>query len=264
MTRWRQLSRGIVLAPLLAAGLALGAALPARADGLAEVRAALARLNGREPVHAAVEVQLFTETKEDGKPRPEQGKGTVQVEDGPEGLKVTYPTALLERGAQEARAHRADPERTTPTEAVLREINGTDLAEALSFAGPLATRIERAKLALERPEALAGKPAKLVVLNLELAVAEAERKHIKDSRVTLKLWLAPDGVPLAAESTTEIKAGFLFLTFTTENRERWDLARVGNRLVVTRRHQETSGAGLGQEFHRRVTEVLSVEGEAPR
>jgi hypothetical protein len=263
-------SRRQFLAALLGAALGLTAAAPGCADGLSEVRAALARLNGREPVRATIEVQLYSETKEDGKPRPEQGKGTVRVEDGPEGLRVTYPSALLERGAQEARQHRADPEKTSPTEAVLREINATDLAEALSFAGPLTTRISRAKLLEERPEALAGvasvagvagRPAKLVILGLDLAVAQVERKHIKESSVALKLWLGPDGVPLAAESTTRIKAGFLFLTFTTENRERWDLARVGNRLVVNRRHQETSGAGLGQEFHRKVTEVVNVEGK---
>ncbi|HEV7516180.1 MAG TPA: hypothetical protein VGR07_07755 [Thermoanaerobaculia bacterium] len=253
-TRRRQPARGALLAALLCV-----TALPAHADGLAEVRAALGRLNGRDPIRAAVEVQIFTETKEDGKPRPEQGKGTVRVEDGPEGLKVTYSNALLERAAQEARLHRADPERTTPTEAVLREINGLDLAQSLSFAGPLALRVERATVLEERPEALAGRPAKLVVLKVEPSLPEAERKHVKESKLTLKLWLGPDGVPLAAESIMQIKAGFLFLVFTTENRERWDLARVGNRLVVTRRHQETSGAGLGQEFKRRVTEVVSVE-----
>ena len=258
MTR-RPLARGALLAALLAA-LFVGAALPARADGLAEARAALGRLNGRDPIRAAVEVQIFTETKEDGKPRPEQGKGTVRVEDGPEGLKVTYPNALLERAAQESRLHRADPERTTPTEAVLREINGLDLAQVLSFAGPLALRIERATILEERPEALAGRPAKLVVLKVEPSIPQAERKHVKESKVTMKLWLGADGVPLAVESTMQIKVGFLFLTFNTENRERWDLGRAGNRLVVTRRHQETAGAGLGQEFRRRVTEVVSVEG----
>jgi hypothetical protein len=256
MTRPPRRPRGALLAARLCAALSPGAA---RADGLAEARAALARLNGREPIRAAVEVQIFTETKEDGKSRPEQGKGTVRVEDGPEGLKVTYPNALLERAAQEARLHQADPERTTPTEAVLREINGLDLGQAVSFAGPLALRIEHATVLEERPEAVAGRPAKLVVLKAEPAINQAERKHIKGSKVTVKLWLGPDGVPLAAESRMEIKVGFLFLTFNTENRERWDLARAGNRLVVTRRHQETAGAGLGQEFHRRVTEVVSVE-----
>ncbi len=261
----RQRAAGLLLAALLCAapyaGQVLGAAAPPRVDGLTEARAALARLHGREPLHGAVEVEVFSETKEDGKPSPEQAKGTVRVEDGPEGLRVTYPNALLERVAEEARQHQANPESRSPTEAVIREINGTDLANDLSFAGPLTTRIARAKILEEHPDAVSGRPAKLVVLGLDLAASQAEKKHIKDSKVTLKLWLGADGVPLAAESTTEIKAGFLFLTFTTESREHWDLARVGNRLVVTRRHQETSGAGLGQEFKRRVTEVVSVEGE---
>lgn len=259
--RSRRRPAGLLVAVLLYAGAALGATAPPRVDGLAEARAALARLHGREPLRAAVEVEVFSETKEDGKPSPEQAKGTVRVEDGPEGLRVTYPSALLERVAEEARQHQANPENRSPAEAVIREINGTDLASDLSFAGPLTTRIARAKILEEHPDAVSGRPAKLVVLSVDLPASQAEKKHIKDSKVTLKLWLGADGVPLAAESTTEIKAGFLFLTFTTESRERWDLVRVGNRLVVTRRHQETSGAGLGQEFHRRVTEVVSVEGE---
>jgi hypothetical protein len=245
---------------LLAAALAAGLGSPASADGLAEVRSALTRLDGREPIRAAVEVQLFQQTKEDGKPRPEQGRGTVEVEDGPEGLKVSYPTAILDRARQESRLHRADPERTTPTESVLREINANDLAQSLSFAGPLALRLERAVLLEERADGLAGRPAKLVVLKLDPALPQAERKHIKESTATLRLWLGPDGVPLAAESILKVKAGILFLTFSTETRERRDFAKVGNRLVVTRRHEETSGTGLGQEFQRKVTEVLSVEG----
>jgi hypothetical protein len=77
----------------------------------------------------------------------------------------------------------------------------------------------------------------------------------------MKLWLGQDGIPFAAESTLKAKAGFLFINFNTENHERWDLARVGNRLVVTRHHRETSGAGLGQEFERKSTVVVSVEAE---
>jgi hypothetical protein len=240
------------------------AALPLHADGLADVRAALARLTGREPIRAAVEVQVFFESKDEGKRRPEQGKGVVRVEDGADGLHVTFPAAALDRAAQESRLRQADPERTTPTEAVLREVNAVGLTELLSFAGPLAVRLQRATVREERPDALAGRPARLLVMKVEPSLPQAERKHVKESDLTLRLWLGPDGVPLAAESVQRIKAGILFLTFTTESRERWDLARVGNRLVVTRRHQETSGAGLGQEFQRKVTEVVSLEGEMAR
>jgi hypothetical protein len=243
----------------------LGAVLPARGtpgDPLAELRATLSRLEGREPIRAAVEVQLYTQTREDGKPRPEQGRGTVRVEDGPEGLRVIYPRATLERAAEEERAHRADPEKTTPTASVLRQVDANDLAEILSFAGPLATRLAHATVIGEHPDGTAGRPARLLELKLTPPLNQVERKHVKESALTMKLWLGADGVPFAAESTMKAKAGLLFLTFDTENRERWDLARVGNRLVVTRRHQETSGAGLGQAFERRVTEVVSVEGEA--
>jgi hypothetical protein len=248
----------------LAAALLLLTALPVQADGLSDVRGALARLNGREPIRAAVEIQVYLETREEGSRRPEQGRGEVRVEDGAEGLRVTFPAAALDKAAQESRLHRSDPERTTPTEAVLREVNAVEIAELLSFAGPLAVRIEKATVREDRPDTLAGRPARLVVLKVEPSLPQAERKHIKESDSTLRLWLGGDGVPLAAESVQRIKAGILFLTFTTENRERWDLAQVGKRLVVTRRHQETTGAGLGQEFQRKVTEVVSVEGEMGR
>jgi hypothetical protein len=257
--RRRRTVRSVLLTLLLATGVGL----PARAapDPLADLRAALGRLNGREPIRAAVEVQLFTQTKEDGKPRPEQGKGTIRVEDGPEGLRVSYPRAALERVAEEERVHRVDPEKTTPTAAVLRELDANELAEVLSFAGPLATRLTHATVVDEHPDGTAGRPARLLVLKLSPTLTQAERKHVKESALSLKLWLGPDGVPFAAESILKVKAGFLLLTFNTETKERWDLARVGNRLVVTRHHQETSGAGLGQEFERKVTEVVSVEAE---
>ncbi len=240
-----------LIGPVVAAG-------PARADGLSNLRAALARLPGASPLRAALDLHVVNRTKGEAN-RADEGRTKVELAAGPQGLSITYPATALGEAAAEMRAQRADPERPTPLRTALREVNGLDIAEYLSFAGPLLARLERATLVGERREAYQGRPADLLTLKLEPALRKEEMAHVKESVYTMKVWVGGDGVPLAAETSLHGKAGILFLNFKNLSHESWEFARAGDRLVVTRHHQEVDASGLGQEFHRRTTAVITLE-----
>jgi hypothetical protein len=253
----RRAARAAGIGLLAAAGLGMAAA-PARADGLSDLRAALARLPGMAPVRAALELSVANRTKGESN-RIDEGRTRVELAAGPQGLSIRYPQAELDQAGAEMRAQRANPERASPERTALREVNGLDAAEYLSFAGSLLARLERATLVEERREAYQGRPASVLVLKLAPALRKEEMAHVKESVYTMKLWVGGDGVPLAAETSLQGKAGILFLNFRNLSHERWEFARAGDRLVVTRHHQEVDAMGLGQEFHRRTTAVLTLE-----
>jgi len=242
----------------LLALVALLAADTAGADGLSDLRVLLARLPGAAPVRAAMELSVANRTKGETH-RVDEGRTRVQLAAGPQGLSITYPEATLLQSGAEMLAQRADPERRTPTRTALREVNGLDVAEYLSFARPLLARLERATLVEERGEPYQGRPARVLVLKLEPALRKEEMAHVKESVYTMKVWLGGDGVPLAAETSLHGKAGILFLNVKNLSHETWEFARAGDRLVVTKHFQEIDASGLGQEFHRRTTAVLTIE-----
>jgi len=242
---------------LLVVALALGGT-QARADGLSDLRAALSRLPGVAPVRAALELSVANRTKGESN-RADEGRTRVELAAGPQGISISYPQAELDQAGAEMKVQRANPERATPERTALREVNGLDVAEYLSFAGPLLARLERATLVEERREAYGGRPASVLVLRLEPALRKEEMAHVKESVYTMKLWVGNDGVPVAAETSLHGKAGILFLNFKNLSHETWEFARAGDRLVVTRHHQEVDASGLGQEFHRRTTAVLTLQ-----
>ncbi len=248
----------LAVASLLVAALFAAAAPPARADGLGDLRATLARLPGASPVRAALDLAVVNRTKGEAN-RADEGRTRVELAAGPQGLSITFPAAELDQAKAEMMAQRANPERPTPERTALREVNGLDISEYLSFAGPFLARLERATLVEEHREAYEGRPANLLTLKLVPALRKEEMAHVKESDYTMKVWVGGDGVPLAAETSLHGKAGILFLNFKNLSHESWDFAHAADRLIVVRHHQEVDASGLGQEFHRRTTAVITLE-----
>jgi hypothetical protein len=93
---------------------------------------------------------------------------------------------------------------------------------------------------------------KVLVLRGRPVLNPEERAHTKNATLEFTIRRGPDDVPVAIESSAEMTAGLLFLTVTTRTRERWELVRVGDRLVATLYESEIRGGGLGQSFARTV------------
>lgn len=86
-----------MMARLKWAGLLLAAcaALPAHADGLADMKAALERAGAVAPVKGTLEARTWRRTGEGSDAIEVSGLASIGVEEGPRGLGVLYGKDLL-------------------------------------------------------------------------------------------------------------------------------------------------------------------------
>ena len=80
----------------------------AHADGLADMRAALAQLKGQSPIKAVLEAHSWHRTGEGKAADEEQGQASVGLEDAGRGLQVTYGRDLTARIDTEQRSRVRD------------------------------------------------------------------------------------------------------------------------------------------------------------
>ncbi|MBL0212024.1 MAG: hypothetical protein IPQ13_14105 [Holophagaceae bacterium] len=221
------------------------AALPCAADGLADLRGILSRLQGSGSVRATAEIQNWRQEGEGKKARIKQSRSTVQLEDGPSGLRLGWSPSQIQGARKESQLKATDPEAATPNLDSLSALNGLSAATFLSQGDHLLQQLKGASLLEDRSDTYMGKPARLLAFKLDPAVGAEEKSMIKDRKETLKVWLDGNGIPVGTEHAVAIKASKFLISFTASNREARNLAVLGGRLVVASETQENSGSGMG-------------------
>jgi hypothetical protein len=238
--------------------LLLFLALPLSANGLDDLRATLQKLPGGEPVKATLEHSFWRQTMDDKKPTVSQGKVSAQVEDGPQGLRVTWTRPTLQQAGRELSAQEREPERTTPTRTALRNIDALEASESLNHAEALVRDLAQAQIQEEKAEPWQGHPAKLLVLKLTPRIPESQRKYLKELKVEGRVWIAPDGLPLAFSSSVAYKGSRMFISFEGGNTQDLQFAKVGNRLVVVRATSEDRNSGFGASSQTKKTTTVAI------
>jgi hypothetical protein len=238
----------------LAAALALGAAEP-----LAELQATLTRLTATTPVTARFS-HHFEQRNGEGKDASlVQGEVAGEVSESSAGLELRWGPEVLERARQEGRRRAADPEAPSPTQDGIAELDALRLSRSLDVVPELREALGHATLVEDRSEPLDGAPARLLVLKLDPPLRARDRKYVKELDATAKIWLGPDGVPVAAER--RVRTGgraFLVVTFESEERESFRFAHLGDRLVAVRHELDRHGQGAGERSARKSTTTLEV------
>lgn len=232
--------------------------LPVRADGLSDLRAALQKLKGTEPVRAALEYDFWRQTTEDKKPVVSQGKATAQVEEGSQGLRITWARPLLQQAAQESRAQRQQPDQPTPTRTALRGVDVVEVAESLNQAEALLRDLEQAQLQEERPEPWQGHPARLLLLKMTPRLPASAKKYLKELKVDAKVWVGADGLPLAYASSLSFKGSRFLISFEGGNSQERQFSHVGGRLLAIRTTSEERNAGMGTSTLSKKVTTLTV------
>jgi hypothetical protein len=245
--------------------LALLAALALGADPIADLQAALARLTASTPATARFTVRYENVTGEGKEAVKVAGEVSGEVAEDATGLEVRWGHAVLRQVREEERRHGANPEVPTPTRDGLAQVSAIDLANRLDAAWTLRDELSRAILMEEREDQLDGVPVRLLVVKLSPALQPRERRYVKDLDAVGKIWLGPDGLPLAAEARLLGKGRiFLVITFESEVRQSWRFTRVGDRLVAVRHEDERRWAGAGDRGERRSSSVLELLPEPAR
>jgi hypothetical protein len=231
----------------------------ARADAIADLRQALTPLSGTSSVSAAVEVQIWSKGGF-GDGTPEQGRTHFKVRGGPEGISFQFPPSELDRAEAEEKRNRINPEEKTPITSALREIDALDAQALLNFAPTLLGYLQRGKVISDKPAQHAGRPARLVTIEVDPPLPKELRKRIREAHYRVTLLLGSDGVPVSGQAALYGKARFLVLSFEHRQSRSWTFARAGDRLLVTSHADRSSGSGFGQKYERRVEVRVRVGG----
>jgi len=229
-----------------------------RADALSDLKTTLGKLRGTGPIIATLQLEASRQTREDGADETEQGRVAVEVEDRADGLRISYPRTLLTQADQELVANRIDPEKNTPIRTTIQSIGALDASETLNFAPFLLNLLERASLTASRPATLHGRKATLLSLTLVPSMSKSAKKRVKKFDSTMSIWIGEDGIPFAAEREDRIKASFLLLSFENLRKASLRFETHGDRLVATRREDENSGSGLGQNYRQKEITTIVV------
>jgi hypothetical protein len=268
MTAHRKTVPGLLLGLLLglaAAGRAgTDAAPPVPADAgaarpreVAELAATLARLLGTDPIQGSLELQLSRQSMEEH--WTDQSRAKVEVEDGPQGIRVGLPRSLSRQTLQELRAQTLDPSKHMPTYNSLQALTLNEVAGDLDCAAALAQDLALAHTAeVQAAATYLGKPARLVQLTLPPRLSAEARKHVRNAESHLSIWIGADGLPLGAEKLEHTRGRFLVLFFESLRKQTWTFARKGNRLYATRHEVSDSASGMGQDFRNSTLAILTL------
>jgi hypothetical protein len=241
--------------------LLLGAlAAGAQADGLSDLRAALARLQGQGSLKATVQARDWRRTGEGKDAKETQGQASIGLEDGPRGLQPLYSHELLARADAESRAAIKDKSAPKPLSQALSQL-GFDELRVLSSAAPVLQReIEDAKFRSEAPDTWAGKPARKLSFEGSMdSLSESNRKYVRDFKLQLDLWIAPDGTPLASRRHFDVSGrAFVVVSFEQHSDQQRSYAVAGDRLVATSDEEKGSAKGAGETQDYRTERSLQV------
>ena len=228
------------------------------ADGLADVRAALQKLQSDQPLRARVEIKTRRSGGESNKQKQSESVSSVIVESGAEGLKLSWPADQIKQARKAAWAETTNPDAPKSEIATLKALEAGHALNLLDAADPLRRGLERARLLEDKPNTYKGKPARLLVIRIELALDEEERKALKSSEAIEKLWLDGEGIPIAMDRTIDAKFSKFLIGFKIHEHETREFQRAAGRLVTTSSTKESSGSGFGHSEESHTTIRVSL------
>jgi len=247
-------------AALFAAALALGAGA-ARADGLSDLKSALARLPAQSPFKATLDVRTL-ESHGEGKDLDEKtGQADLWLEDGPRGLRLVLPRETLARLDAESRAQGRDPKTKTPTMLALAKFESADAPPMVAAGSQIERVLDEGQFRGERVDTWQGRPARLLSFALPATrLTDVQRKYVKKFDGSFDLWIAADGTPLGS-ATRESGAGraFVVISFEAHQDEDCSYGVVGDRLVALRREQHNYSSGAGERGEIRIVKTLQPQ-----
>jgi hypothetical protein len=220
-------------------------ALPAHADGLSDLKAALVRLQGQAPLKGSVSVKSESRISEGKEDELSTALAQIQFDDSVQGLRLTYPGAALTKATQEEAAQASNPKATTPTASGLKSLSFSDVRDMARAAENLQRDIASASLKSERADSYQGQPARVLLLDVP---QKKQDKYVKKFESTVEVWIAADGTPLASKARQRVEgSAFVVISFEMLNTEEQVFSVVGDRLIATKRTVTNSGSGAGQK-----------------
>ena len=219
----RTLSAATIAAALLLAS-------PARSATLDDLRRSLASLSGAATMKVRIETQ---QRKQSGKEKSESSASVIAEDDGTQ-LRLVHAKADLRQILQ--KRERNDD-----------ALEATEALELMNYSPSLTKLLDGAKLTKITQSSFDGAPATLFEVVPVREKNQRTERFVKSFTDTLLVWVGAGGLPVAAERTSKLKAGILFLNIETTFKETLRFARTADHLLVTKHVSQMMFAGLGQD-----------------
>jgi hypothetical protein len=228
------------------------------ADGLTDVRVTLQKLQSDQPLRARVEIKTRHSGGESSKQRQFGGDSLVTVESGADGLKLNWSADEVRQSRKAAWAEVANPDAPKSDSSTLKALDAAQALNLLDAADSLRRGLERAVLLEDKSDTHKGKPARLLVLRIDLGLDEEGRKALKSSEAIEKLWLDGDGIPVAMDRNVDAKFSKFLIGYKVHEHETREFQRAAGRLVSTYVTKENSGSGLGHSEESRTNITVTL------
>lgn len=209
------------------------------ADSLSDLKAALERLNGDEPINASYRVAFLDVSDADDEEERKETKGDVSVRiiDDKNGLQIIYSQQVMALIESEAMQRTLDEDAQTPTLNAVRDIDARGLRNTLSANASLQRRIAKAEFLGETETEFEGKPARLLSFTLPLDAVISDKKtrgYVKKFDGKFTVLIDENGVPIEAKEEFSGRGrAFVVLSVSVASSAYSRYQVHGNRLVRT-------------------------------
>jgi hypothetical protein len=217
------------------------------ADGLTDLKAALQKLPGEQPIKALVSVKSQSHQGDGDDVSDDSGAASLMVEESAQGLLMQIAPDMLARAQAEELAQEADKKAKAPTAKGLGQLNLSAIRAMTSASEGLKRAIKDAIFKSERADTWNGQPARLLSFEIDPSkLSKQEQKYTKSFEGSLQIWIAADGTPLESRRQTKTSGrAFLVISYESTETSRAVYQRVGDRLIATRRESSGGGSGMG-------------------
>lgn len=237
-----------------AALLALLLTQSAHANGLDDLKAALAPLQGAGALRGTFDVRE-TRTDLDAKPpKPESASISAWIDDDANGMAIRWDRGLLKRMTEEAFAPK-EKRKGMGAVSMLGQTSAERVAHTVNYAPKMLQYLNHATLRGERMDAYNGKPARLIEVAVNMPGPDSDKVKMKDNTQVAQIWLGADNLPLAATLNRVVKgSALMFLTFESSSKDEMTFGVASNRLIVLKSENAGKSKGPGDDSeYRRIT-----------
>jgi hypothetical protein len=224
-----------------------------KADGLADFRSALQRLQPTDPIVVNAQFKLFGRSGENDELIEREGLINLRLEDGVDGLHAVYSPELIAQLHAEELAKIADENVKNSALNAVGQFEYWEWRELLYPAAQLELVLGRYHFAGEKQAVLNGRQTRQLTFRMPKEKIEKEfRKYVKKYKNHLQVWIDEQGVPIASQ-LTEKGSGRIFIVigFTFQNSIHTEYQQHGGRLLAVKREvkDESSGATMQSQRH---------------
>ena len=234
--------------------------LPANADGLTDLKRAIAQLKEPTAFTAQISADLKSTNTEGDEQINKEGKTSFHIQQTNAGLQIHYDNTLLQQIDAETQEKQKNPATKTPTTEAMNRFNYSELSTLLYPVRDIERDLERAVFKHEEQVTYEGKPARLLHLTIPLDnLPSEERRNLKKYKTNLKIWIDENGIPLASSSKGKGSGRvMLVIGFEFHFDVNKTYSRIGNRLLTTTLNLTSGGGGAGMTGNETINATLKL------